>query len=166
MSRAPAPEEAAGPDLPPPDTDYRFVAPHRGRTAAAVVAVACLLGGAGALAMSVHRHSGAWGIAAAGLVVLAVACWTSLVNHIPQTVTIHNSLVTITRSGHTESLDLVDPNVEIMMRDGLMEFRYYARTIAVLSPRDVPWQRFVAVVTHYQGYADRLAQDRTRRFGH
>jgi hypothetical protein len=98
------------------------------------------------------------------LAVLAVAQWTLLQARIPQRIEVEKSVITIIKSGHSERYDLVDPGVELRVRDGEIAFAHYMKPWSVVRAKDVDWKVFTDVVMHYQNRADLNALLRDQRF--
>lgn len=115
-------------------------------------------------ARAASEHSLGPLVVTGGALLLALVCWTLMSLNVPQQVTLRNSIMEIKRKGKTERFDLVDPNVEILGRDGEMAFRYYDGRVVVVRASDVDWEVFTNVVMHYQNYADTKAVERTQRF--
>lgn len=143
---------------------YRFVAPSRSYRTLQIVSVLTLVGavvlGIAGLVLEDTSLLIGTGVGAAVTLVL----WTVMSSKVPQRVTLTNSIVEIKKSGRTETFDLVDPNVEVLGRDGEMAFRYYDGRVVVIRAQDVDWEVFTDVVMHYQNFADDRAIERTRRF--
>jgi hypothetical protein len=98
------------------------------------------------------------------MAVLSVAQWTLLQARIPQRIEVEKSVVTIIKSGRRERYDLVDPGVELRVRDGEIAFAHYMQPWSVVRAKDVDWRVFTDVVMHYQNRADLNAQLRDQRF--
>jgi hypothetical protein len=96
--------------------------------------------------------------------VLAVGEWTLLQARIPQRIEVEKSVITIIKSGHRERYDLVDPGVELRVRDGEIAFAHYMKPWSVVRAKDVDWRVFTDVVMHYQNRADLNAELRDQRF--
>jgi hypothetical protein len=96
--------------------------------------------------------------------VLAVAQWTLLQARIPQRIEVDKSIVTIIKSGRRERYDLVDPGLELRVRDGEIAFAHYMKPWSVVRAKDVDWKVFTDVVMHYQNRADLNALLRDQRF--
>jgi hypothetical protein len=96
--------------------------------------------------------------------VLAVAQWTLLQARIPQRIEVNKSVITIIKSGRRERYDLVDPGVELRVRDGEIAFAHYMKPWSVVRAKDVDWKVFTDVVMHYQNRADLNALLRDQRF--
>jgi hypothetical protein len=98
------------------------------------------------------------------MAVLAVGQWTLLQARIPQRIEVEKSVITIVKSGHRERYDLVDPGVELRVRDGEIAFAHYMKPWSVVRAKDVDWRVFTDVVMHYQNRADLNAVLRDQRF--
>ncbi len=98
------------------------------------------------------------------MAVLAVGQWTLLQARIPQRIEVEKSVITIIKSGHRERYDLVDPGVELRVRDGEIAFAHYMKPWSVVRAKDVDWRVFTDVVMHYQNRADLNAVLRDQRF--
>ena len=96
--------------------------------------------------------------------VIAVSEWTLLQARIPQRIEVDKSVITIIKSGHRERYDLVDPGVELRVRDGAIAFAHYMKPWSVVRAKDVDWEVFTDVVMHYQNRADLNAELRNERF--
>lgn len=143
---------------------YEFEAPDPART---LMRLMLGLLAAGAVAAAVHAvdvrtHPAVLTLAAlmAGLLLM----WTMLASRSPQRITVDRSIITIRRGSRTERFDLVDPNVQISVRDGQMALRYYDGRQVAIRPSEVDWPAFVNVVMHYQNFADKKAVDKETRF--
>jgi hypothetical protein len=101
---------------------------------------------------------------AIALAVLAVAQWTFLQAVIPQRIEIDKSVITINRNGRIWRYDLVDPGLEIRVRDGEIAFANYMQPWTVVKSRQVKWPVFIDVLMHYQTRADVNAELRDQRF--
>ncbi|MBV9831705.1 MAG: hypothetical protein JOZ82_08910 [Marmoricola sp.] len=98
------------------------------------------------------------------LALLAVAQWTFLQACIPQRIDIDKSVITINRSGTIKRYDLVDPGLEVRVRDGEIAFANYMEPWTVVKAREVTWSVFIDVLMHYQNRADINAELRDQRF--
>jgi hypothetical protein len=152
------------PGLATPAGHYTFVAPSPGRRVMMITLMFTALGviyagwqvsnGVGDLAV----------IALIGLAVLAVAQWVLLQTYIPQRIEIDKSVITINRSGRLQRYDLVDPGLEVRVRDGEIAFAHYMEPWFVVRAKDVKWHVFIDVLMHYQTRADVNADLRDQRF--
>lgn len=93
-----------------------------------------------------------------------VLLWTLLASRSPQKITVDRSIITISRGSRADRFDLVDPNVQISVRDGQLAFRYYDGRSVVIRPSEVDWPVFLNVVMHYQNFADAKAVQKEERF--
>lgn len=151
-------------ELRTPDEKYVFVAPSIGRrlvqigllfTALAMIWSSYELmstGGTEMLALTV------------GAAILIVAQWTILQAWIPQRIVIEKSVITIIKKTGRTQYDLVDPGVEVRVRDGAIALAHYLQPWSVVYARDVSWHEFIDVLMHYQSRADVNAELRDARF--
>lgn len=146
-----------------PNETYKFVAPVRGRAVLLGTLLAFVILTGVATYFAVRDQQVGWIAAAGGSAFLVVLLWSFAQLHVPQVVTIRQSILEIKRHGTVERFDLVDPSVEILGRDGEMAFRCYDGRFAIVHSRDVPWQMFTDVVMHYQNHADQKAEERAAR---
>jgi hypothetical protein len=93
-----------------------------------------------------------------------VAEWGILLTWVPQRIEVDKSVITITRNGESRQYDLVDPGVEIRVRDGAIAFAHYMEPWSVVRASEVRWQEFLDVLMHYQDRADINAELRDQRF--
>ena len=151
-------------ELRAPAGHYEFVAPSPMRRIVTVTLWFTLLG----LIYGVWLITTVGGDAAITLsivmAVLAVGQWTLLQARIPQRIEVEKSVITIIRSGRHERYDLVDPGVELRVRDGEIAFAHYMKPWSVVRAKDVDWPVFLDVVMHYQNKADLNAELRDQRF--
>ena len=117
---------------------------------------------AAAYAAEVRTHAAV--LALAGVVACLVLLWTMLASRSPQRITLARSIITIRRGSRMERFDLVDPNLQIVVKDGQMAFRYYDGRHVVIRPSEVDWASFLNVVMHYQNFADVKAVEKEARF--
>jgi hypothetical protein len=152
------------PDLVTPAGHYTFVAPSPGRRMMMITLMFTTLG----LIYAGWRATEGAGqpavIALIGLAVLTVAQWGLLQTYIPQRIEIDKSVITINRNGHLTRYDLVDPGLEVRVRDGEIAFAKYMEPWFVVRARDVKWHVFIDVLMHYQTRADVNADLRDQRF--
>lgn len=157
--------KAPRPPTPLPILDhYEFEAPDPAR---ALMRLALGVLGAGAVAATAYAadartHQAVLVLAGAlgGFVLL----WTLLASRSPQLITADRSIITIRRGSRRERFDLVDPNVQIAVKDGQMALRYYDGRHVGIRPSEVDWPAFLNVVMHYQNYADEKAVAKEARF--
>jgi hypothetical protein len=143
---------------------YEFEAPDPAR---AVMRLVLGVLGAGALAAAAYAadtrtHSAV--LLLVGVVGAFVLFWTMLASRSPQLIDVERSIITIRRGSRSERFDLVDPNVQLSVRDGQMAFRYYDGRNVVVRPSEVDWPAFLNVVMHYQNFADAKAVEKEARF--
>jgi hypothetical protein len=93
-----------------------------------------------------------------------VAQWALLQTYIPQRIDIDKSVITINRNGKLLRYDLVDPGLEVRVRDGEIAFAHYMEPWSVVRAKDVKWHVFIDVLMHYQTRADVNADLRDQRF--
>lgn len=159
------PRRAPRPQTPLPVHDhYEFEAPDPAR---ALMRLMLGVLGAATVAAAVHAaqmrtHQAV--LLVVGVVGCFVLLWTLLASRSPQVITVDRSIITIRRGSRMESFDLVDPNVQLAVRDGQMAFRYYDGRNVVVRPNEVDWPAFLNVVMHYQNFADQKAVDKETRF--
>jgi hypothetical protein len=151
-------------ELRAPAGHYTFVARSITRRLLMITLLASLLVGgyAGYVAATTGGREAV--IVTIVLAVLAVAQWTLLQARIPQRIEVDKSIVTIIKSGRRERYDLVDPGVELRVRDGEIAFAHYMKPWSVVRAKDVDWKVFTDVVMHYQNRADLNALLRDQRF--
>jgi hypothetical protein len=151
-------------ELTTPMGRYVFVAPSVGRKITAALLFLSL--GASGLGAYLAAHDAGTPalVLTVAAAVLAVALWASLQARIPQRIEIDRSVVTIIRNGKRERYDLVDPGLELRVRDGQIAFAHYMSPWSVVEARDVDWRVFTDVVMHYQNRADINADLRDQRF--
>lgn len=143
---------------------YEFQAPDPARAVMRLLLTLLVAGvfAAGAYVATARTHEAILLLAGAagGLLLL----WTLLASRSPQLVTVERSIITIRQGSRVERFDLVDPNVQITVRDGELAFRYYDGRNVVIRPSQVDWPSFLNVVMHYQNFADRKAVEKEHRF--
>ena len=151
-------------ELRTPAGHYTFVARSPGRRLLMIALLFTLLI-AGYAAYVVFTVGGkAPVVATVVAAVFAVSEWTLLQARIPQRIEVDKSVITIIKSGHRERYDLVDPGVELRVRDGEIAFAHYMKPWSVVRAKDVDWKVFTDVVMHYQNRADLNAELRDQRF--
>ena len=147
-----------------PAGHYTFVAPSPGRRIVMLTLMFTVLGliymG---YQLTVKADDATIGITVA-LALLVVAQWTFLQACIPQRIDIDKSVITINRSGTIKRYDLVDPGLEVRVRDGEIAFANYLEPWTVVKAREVTWSVFIDVLMHYQNKADLNAELRDQRF--
>lgn len=104
------------------------------------------------------------GLVAGVALAVAALCWGTLMSTPPNMVSVVGSLISLRRRGRSETFDLVDPNLELRVRDGEIALTHYDGRWVVVKAREVDWSVFMDVVMRYQSHADRKAVERTRRF--
>jgi hypothetical protein len=147
-----------------PAGHYTFVAPSPGRRVMMITLMFTILGG---IYAGYQITMGAGQLAVVFLValaVLAVAQWVLLQTYIPQRIDIDKSVITINRNGRLLRYDLVDPGLEVRVRDGEIAFAHYMEPWTVVRAKDVKWHVFIDVLMHYQTRADVNADLRDQRF--
>jgi hypothetical protein len=147
-----------------PAGHYTFVAPSPGRRVMMITLMFTVLGiiyVVRQLTLSAERPTI---ILLIVLAVLAVAQWVLLQTYIPQRIDIDKSVITINRNGHLQRYDLVDPGLEVRVRDGEIALAKYMEPWSVVRAKDVKWHVFIDVLMHYQTRADVNADLRDQRF--
>ena len=147
-----------------PAGHYTFVAPSPGRRVVMITLLFTLLGLIYAAWQAVNGVGDVAIGASVGLALLAVAQWGLLQTYIPQRIDIDKSVITINRNGRLLRYDLVDPGLEVRVRDGEIAFAHYMDRWVVVRSKDVDWKVFSDVVMYYQNKADPNAEERDRRF--
>jgi hypothetical protein len=143
---------------------YEFEAPDPTRTLMRLMLGLLAAGAVAATVYAVDVRTHQAVLTVAGVVAGFVLMWTMLASRSPQRITVDRSIITIRRGSRSERFDLVDPNVQISVRDGQMALRYYDGRHVAIRPSEVDWPAFVNVVMHYQNYADEKAADKEARF--
>ena len=153
-----------GNELKTPAGHYTFVAPSPGRRIMMITLMFTLLGLIYAAWQAVNGVGDVAIGACVGLALLAVAQWGLLQTYIPQRIDIDKSVITINRNGRLLRYDLVDPGLEVRVRDGEIAFAHYMEPWTIIRAKDVKWGVFIDVLMHYQTRADTNADLRDRRF--
>ena len=147
-----------------PAGHYTFVAPSPGRRVMMITLMFTVLG---LIYVGWQVTQGVDQVAVillVSLAVLTVAQWVLLQTYIPQRIDIDKSVITINRSGKLQRYDLVDPGLEVRVRDGEIAFAKYMEPWYVVRAKDVKWHVFIDVLMHYQTRADVNADLRDQRF--
>ncbi len=153
-----------GRELRAPAGHYTFVAPAPWRTLVMITLLFTLLGLVYAVWLLTNGLGDSAMVLAVVMAVLAVGQWTLLQARIPQRIEVEKSVITIIKSGHRVNYDLVDPGVELRVRDGEIAFAHYMKPWSVVRAKDVNWPVFLDIVMHYQNRADLNAELRDQRF--
>lgn len=144
--------------------DHVFVAPSGWRHAVGVVTALAVVGAAVVGWMAWRSESVDLLVLALGSAALAVVCWVYLAVSTPQRVLITGSTIEIKRGAGSQTYDLEDPGVDLLVRDGSVAFGHYRDNWTVVEAREVDWPVFMDVVMRYQAQADHNAEERDRRF--
>jgi hypothetical protein len=152
-------------ELETPAGHYTFVAPSPGRR---VIMITLMFTVLGLIYVTWRITDGAddkvFVSALVALAVVAVVQWVLLQTFIPQRIDIDKSVITINRNGRLQRYDLVDPGLEVRVRDGEIAFAKYMEPWSVVRAKDVKWHVFIDVLMHYQTRADVNADLRDQRF--
>jgi hypothetical protein len=151
-------------ELHAPAGHYTFVARSPARRLLMIALLFTLLVGGYTAYVAITGGDKAAVVVTIAAAVLAVCEWTLLQARIPQRIEVDKSVITIIKSGHRERYDLVDPGVELRVRDGAIAFAHYMKPWSVVRAKDVDWKVFTDVVMHYQNRADLNAELRNERF--
>lgn len=143
---------------------YEFEAPDPARALMRLTLGVLAAGAVAATAYAVDTRTHQAVLILAGVLAGLLLLWTLLASRSPQRVSVDKSIITIRRGSRMERFDLVDPNLQIAVRDGQMALRYYDGRHVAIRPSEVDWPSFVNVVMHYQNYADEKAADKEARF--
>lgn len=143
---------------------YEFEAPDRVRTLMRVMLGALVVALFAATVNVVNAGTHLSVLVFVGVLACLVLLWTMLASRNPQLITVNRSIITIRRGARTASFDLVDPNLQISVKDGHFAFVYYDGRHVGIRPSEVDWSTFLNVVMHYQNYADVKAVEKERRF--